>query len=221
MKMIPDPTGRFPERPHYEIEELEQECERIMESFLMSRYGQYSIPVPTEALVELLERETTEVNLYCDLSAEGEEVHGVTEFFPGQKPNVSIARELSFQHWREHRKRSTLPHEYGHVHWHTWLFDRYCNRRERHKCLRAQIVLASGEIDWMEWQAGYISGAMLMPRSRMQLHVAAFRAERGVEGRLDEESIEGQLLIQRTSELFKVSPEAARVRLRQLGYLLS
>ncbi len=210
MKMIPDPTGRFPERPHYEIEELEQECERIMESFLMSRYGQYSIPVPTEALVELLERETTEVNLYCDLSAEGEEVHGVTEFFPGQKPNVSIARELSYQHWREHRKRSTLPHEYGHVHWHTWLFDRYCNRRERHKCLRAQIVLASGEIDWMEWQAGYISGAMLMPRSRMQL-----------EGRLDEESIEGQLLIQRTSELFKVSPEAARVRLRQLGYLLS
>jgi len=221
MKMIPDLTGRLPERPHYEIEELEQECERIMESFLLRRYGQYSIPVPTEALVELLERETTEVNLYCDLSAEGEEVHGVTEFFPGQKPNVSIARELSYQHWREHRKRSTLPHEYGHVHWHTWLFDRYCNRRERHKCLRAQIVLASGEIDWMEWQAGYISGAMLMPRSRMQLHVAAFRAERGVEGRLDEESIEGQLLIQRTSELFKVSPEAARVRLRQLGYLLS
>jgi hypothetical protein len=221
MKMIPDLTGRFPERPHYEIEELEQECERIMESFLLSRYGQYSIPVPTEALVELLERETTKVNLYCDLSAEGEEVHGVTEFYPGQKPNVSIARELSYQHWREHRKRSTLPHEYGHVHWHTWLFDRYCNRRERHKCLRAQIVLASGEIDWMEWQAGYISGAMLMPRSRMQLHVAAFRAERGVEGRLDEESIEGQLLIQRTSELFKVSPEAARVRLRQLGYLLS
>jgi hypothetical protein len=221
MKMIPDRTGRFPERPHYEIEELEEECERIMESFLLSRYGQYSIPVPTEALIELLERETTKVNVYCDLSGEGEEVHGVTEFFPGQKPNVSIARELSFQHWREHRKRSTLPHEYGHVHWHTWLFDRYCNRQERHKCLRAQIVLASGDIDWMEWQAGYISGAMLMPRSRVQLHVAAFRAERGVAGRLDEESIEGQLLIQRTSELFKVSPEAARVRLRQLGYLLS
>ena len=54
MKMIPDRTGRFPERPHYEIEELEEECERIMESFLLSRYGQYSIPVPTEALVELL-----------------------------------------------------------------------------------------------------------------------------------------------------------------------
>ncbi|HEY2533750.1 MAG TPA: hypothetical protein VGJ20_38480 [Xanthobacteraceae bacterium] len=58
-----------------------------------------------------------------------------------------------------------------------------------------------------------------MPRSRMQLHVGAFRAERGVERRLDEESIEGRLLIQRTSELFNVSPEAAGVHLRQLGYL--
>lgn len=221
MKMIPDRTGRFPERPHYEIEELEEECERIMESFLLSRYGQYSIPVPTEALVELLERETAKVNLYCDLSAEGEEVHGVTEFFPGQKPNVSIARELSFQHWREHRKRSTLPHEYGHVHWHAWLFDRYCNRQERHKCLRGQIVSVNGEIYWMEWQAGYISGAMLMPRSRMQLHVGAFRAERGVEGQLAANTIEGQVLIQRTSELFNVSPEAAEVRLRQLGHLVT
>ncbi|SRR5579885_426293 len=221
MKMIPDRTGRFPERPYYEIEELEEECERIMESFLTGRYGQYSIPVPTDALVEMLDRETAKLNLYCDLSGEGEEVHGVTEFFPGHKPHVSIARELSYQHWREHRKRNTLTHEYGHVHWQTWLFDRYCKRTERHKCLRAQIKPASGDIDWMEWLACYVSGAMLMPTSRMQLHVGAFRAERGVEGRLDEHSIEGQLLIQRTSELFKVSTEAARVRLRQLQYLLS
>ena len=140
--MIPDRTGRFPKRPYYEVEELEEECERIMESFLMSRYGQYSIPVPTDALVELLDRETAKLNLYCDLSGEGEEVHGVTEFLLGEKPQVSIARELSYQLWREHRKRNTLTHEYGHVHWHTWLFDRYCKRNERHKCLRAQIIAA-------------------------------------------------------------------------------
>jgi hypothetical protein len=48
-------------------------------------------------------------------------VHCLMEFYPGSKPDVSIARELSFQYWREHRKRSTLPHEYGHVHWHTLL----------------------------------------------------------------------------------------------------
>ena len=123
--------------------------QRIMESFLMSRYGQYSIPVPTEALVELLERETAELDLYCDLSGEGQEVHGVTEFFPGRKPHMSIARELSYQYWREHRKRNTLTHEYGHLHWPTWLFDCYCKRNERHRCLRTQIIPASGETDWM------------------------------------------------------------------------
>jgi len=221
MKMIPDRTGRFPERPHYEIEELEEECERIIESFLLGRYGQFAIPVPTDALVALLERDAAKVNLYCDLSGEGEEVHGLTEFYPGSKPDVSIARELSLQYWREHRKRSTLPHEYGHVHWHTWLYDRYCDRHERHKCLRGEMVAADGQIDWMEWQAGYISGALLMPRSRMRLHVAAVGSERGVKGQLDGESIEGQVLIQRTSELFNVSPEAAGVRLRQLGHLAS
>jgi hypothetical protein len=222
MRMIPDNTGRFPERPHYEIEELEEECEAIIESLLMSRYGQYAIAVPTEAFIELLERETAKLNVYCDLSAEGEEVHGVTEFFPGYKPHVSIARELSYQHWREHRKRSTLPHEYGHVHWHTWLFDRYCQRTERHKCLRGQIIIPlNGKVDWLEWHAGFISGAMPMPRSRVQLQVGAFCAERRVEVPLDERTIDGQLLIQRTGELFRVSSDAARVRLRQRGYLVS
>lgn len=91
MKMIPDNSGRFPERPYYEIEELEEECEAIIESLLMSRYGQHAIAVPTEAFIEPLERETAKLNVYCDLSAEGEEVHGVTEFFPGYKPHVSIA----------------------------------------------------------------------------------------------------------------------------------
>jgi len=97
---------------------------------------------------------------------------------PGRKPQVSLARELSYQYWREHRKRNTLTHEYGHVHWQTWLFDCYCKRNERHRCLRTQIIPASGETDWMESLARYVSAAILMPRSRAQLHIAAFRAER-------------------------------------------
>jgi len=51
---------------------------------------------------------------------------------------------------------------------------------------------------------------MLMPMSRVRLHVAAFRAKRCVEDRLEAESIEGHLLIQRAGGLFKVSSEAAR-----------
>ena len=57
MKLIPDDTGRFPARPHYEIDELEEECERLITSFLERRYGQIVIPVPTDALRVLIERE--------------------------------------------------------------------------------------------------------------------------------------------------------------------
>ncbi len=218
MKLIPDHTGRFPERPHYEIEELEDECERIITSFLERRYGQIVIPVPTDALKVLIEGEAAKL-LRADLSHEGEEVHGITEFFPGGKPWVSIARELSAQPWRAHRERTTLAHEYGHVHWHTPLYDRYCRPGERHKCARGQLLPRSGQRDWMEWQAGYISGALLMPRSRVKLQVEAFRREHSVSLPLQAGSVDGQILIGRVSELFDVSREAAEVRLLQLGHL--
>ena len=107
MKLIPDDTGRFPERPHYETDELEEECERLITSFLERRYGQIVIPVPTDALRVLIEGEAAKL-LYADLSHEGEEVHGITEFFPGRRPLVTIARELSVQPWRVHRERTTL-----------------------------------------------------------------------------------------------------------------
>jgi len=218
MKLIPDHTGRFPERPHYEIEELEDECERIITSFLERRYGQIVIPVPTDALKVLIEGEAAKL-LRADLSHEGEEVHGITEFFPGCKPWVSIARELSAQPWRAHRERTTLAHEYGHVHWHTPLYDRYCRPGERHKCARGQLLPRSGQRDWMEWQAGYISGALLMPRSRLKLQVEAFRREHAVRLPLTAGSVDGQILIGRVGELFDVSREAAEVRLLQLGHL--
>ncbi len=218
MKLIPDHTGRFPERPHYEIEELEDECERIITSFLERRYGQIVIPVPTDALKVLIEGEAAKL-LRADLSHEGEEVHGITEFFPGCKPWVSIARELSAQPWRAHRERTTLAHEYGHVHWHTPLYDRYCRPGERHKCARGQLLPRLGQRDWMEWQAGYISGALLMPRSRVKLQVEAFRREHSVRLPLAAASVDGQILVGRVSELFDVSREAAEVRLLQLGHL--
>jgi hypothetical protein len=220
--MIPDNTGRFPERPHYEIEELEEECEAIIESLLMSRYGQYAIAVPTEAFVELLERETAKLNIYCDLSAEGEEVHGVTEFFPGYNltsaSRVSCPTSIGVSIANAAPSRTSTATCTGTP---GYLY-RYCQRTEGHKCLRAQIIIpVNGKVDWLEWHAGFISGAMLMPHSRVQLQVGAFCAERRVEVPLDERTIERQLLIQRTGELFRVSSDAARVRLRQRGYLVS
>jgi hypothetical protein len=82
-------------------------------------------------------------------------------------------------------------------------------------------MLLPGEdgFDWMEWQAGYVSGALLMPKSSLELHIGAFRAEWQAAMPLNREAVEGRLLIARTTELFNVSALAAGVRLGQLGYL--
>src|SRR5208282_4073339 len=97
-------TGRFNKRPYWEISELEQKCEETIIAVLRERYGFERIPVPTEALTVLIERD---------------EVFGYTKFERGKKPLVTIARELWEQQHRNNRLRTTLTHEYGHVLLHT------------------------------------------------------------------------------------------------------
>jgi len=122
MKYVKDRTGRFPKRPHYELAELDQECERIITDFMKQNYGKLLLPVPTDALTKLIERDAGDLDLYADLSHEGPEVQGLTEFFPNQKPNVRILGDLS-QQSNEHRLRTTLTHEYGHVKFHDCLWQ--------------------------------------------------------------------------------------------------
>jgi hypothetical protein len=114
VKMIPDRTGRFPERPHWEIRELEQMCEETMTSFLRQHFGFERIPVPTEAVTMLIERDAADLDLATNLSDDMHEVFGFTQFERGRKPLVTIARELWEQRHRNNRLRTTLTHEYGH-----------------------------------------------------------------------------------------------------------
>lgn len=91
--MIPDRTGRFRERPYWQSAELDQMCEQAITAFLRERYGFERIPVPTEALTEIIERDAKELDVEPNLSDEKYEVFGYTEFVPGTKPRVAIARE--------------------------------------------------------------------------------------------------------------------------------
>ena len=54
MEMVPDGTGRFEERPLWEVEELKHKCEETIIGLLRERYGFERIPVPTEALTILI-----------------------------------------------------------------------------------------------------------------------------------------------------------------------
>ncbi len=55
VKVMSDRSGRFKERPLWEIEELERKCEETIIRLLWERYGFERIPVPTEALTILIE----------------------------------------------------------------------------------------------------------------------------------------------------------------------
>ena len=219
MKMIPDRTGRFPERPHWEIRELEQMCEETITSFLRQHFGFERIPVPTEAVTMLIERDAADLDLATNLSDDIHEVFGFTQFERGRKPVVKIARELWEQRHRNNRLRTTLTHEYGHVMLHTWLYDKYGAACGPHRCYWQSLLPTGAVVDWFEWQAGYASGALLMPESFARRAAAAYFQHRSERPPVAKGSPEASALCQRISLAFDVSVEAATVRLKQLGYL--
>jgi len=226
VRYIRDTTGRFPTRPYYEADELDQECERIITKFMQERCGGLIMPIPTDVLTKLIERDAEDLDIYADLSAEGSDVQGVTDFYPGQKPRVRIAEELSQDRY-EHRQRTTLSHEYCHVWFHKALWDHHLLSRPLFpdvahgaspKCKR-EGILGAPMSDWMEWQAGYVCGALLMPRGILKELVAHFVEQQQLFCPLNVASAHAAMLTNTVAIHFDVSQEAARTRLLKLRYL--
>ncbi len=227
MKWVKDRSGRFPERPHYEPEELDETCGEIIADFLRRQHGRVHFPVATDDLTRLIEESAEDLDPYADLSDEGSDVEGVTEFLPGQRPRVRISKEISERPEFENRFRTTLTHEFGHVRFHDFMFqmrdgDSLFSTTAVHvsaKCNRTSIIGAPRQ-DWMEWQAGYVCGAILMPRRHLQEAVRGYRTAGGLGSAvLDVGSADGEALIQKIAEQFAVSREAAKVRLLRLNLL--
>lgn len=222
---VTDRSGHFPQRPHYEPKELDYICEDIISSFLKNKYGSFKLPVLTDDLTILIEQDTSDLDLYADLSNEGEDVEGATDFFPHNKPAVLISENLSTQSWRENRLRTTLAHEYGHVKLHAFLFHFLqpkllpdMNYGKGPRC-RRETILNAPQKDWMEWQAGYASVALLMPKTPLKNLVENHLRERGLYNHIEKDSYEAKELIKHLGEMFNVSQDATTVRLSQLGYL--
>ena len=227
VRYVRDTTGRFSQRPHYKPEELDRECETIITQFLRDKHGKIEFPVVTDDLTLLLERDTEDFDPYADLSIYGPDVEGVTEFRLGKKPSVKIAEALSNDERRENRLRTTLTHEYGHVRFHAYLWEleppgadllRQRPNADKQICKRDGILDAS-QSDWMEWQAGYACGALLMPISHVRQIVAAYMEANGLFGTVSTGGIHGQALIQKIQRHFQVSTDAARIRLLKLSIL--
>lgn len=227
VKMVPDKTGRFAERPHYSTEDLDRECERIVSAFLRMKRGAVSFPIATEDLEVLIEQEGASLDSCVDLSAFGEDVEGVTEFFPDQGPKVSISDKLATDDRRKNRLRTTLAHEFGHVHFHRHLWaEKFLSGRlferkssENKAICKRDTVLNANQYDWMEWQAGYVSGSVLMPLTHIRQLVSEYCQSLGLHGAVNQGSQQGLALIAQVVDRFAVSEEAARIRLLKLNLL--
>jgi IrrE N-terminal-like domain len=231
LKLIPDPTGRFRQRPYYEASELDIECEKVMSQFLRSVHGTVSFPVTTDDLTKLIERYVDDFDSYANLTEKyGEGVEGVTEFRPGKRPVVRIHESLAVGESRENRLRTTLTHELGHVLLHTWLFEeRFGPSLFPSKSLRTDDVqvckrenlLNAPQVDWMEWQAGHASGAFLMPASRVRkiAREVASHTPPPELAAIVPDSAYGRALILTLCERFHVSRDAAQVRSHRLSLL--
>lgn len=225
MRYIRDTTGRFLMRPHYDPAELDRECEAILSKFFG---GRFPIPIETDDLTRLIERHTSDFDPGADLSCYGRDVEGVTEFKPGQKPRVRIAAALADGADRQNRYRTTLTHEYGHVRFHGFLFEiepqvtdlftpKGVGAREQ-VCKRNGIINAP-EYDWMEWQAGYVCGSLVMPVTHLRRVVSGYLRVNGIFGPVTMGSAHAAALIEKVRQEFQVSADAARVRLSQQSYL--
>jgi Zn-dependent peptidase ImmA (M78 family) len=224
MKWISDPTGRFPHRPFFEDGEIDHECEDAVTKFLTNKYGAISYPINTNDLTILLDRNAGCVDLYADLTEFGNDVEGITEFYANKKPKVLISRQLSEQANRENRYRTTLAHEFGHVYLHGFLLSGgqmnifAGNSQENNRCKR-ETMLNATKTDWMEWQAGYASGALIIPFTPLKELIRNFYQAKNLLTVAGVNSPEGMLLIQEVMNTFQVSKDAARVRLLKLNFL--
>jgi len=226
MKLVPDPTRRFARRPHYEPWELDLASEDVVVKLLTARHGDVTFPISTDDLTVLIEQEADDLDSAADLSDVGDDVEGVTDFFRNKKPKVRIAAYLWEGPSRENRLRTTLSHEFGHVHFHNYLYQveagaelftslshgapLQCKRETIHGPLNR---------DWMEWQAGYVCGSLLMPISHLRRMITVSSKDRVSTTPLLVASTDGQHMVNTIATEFQVSRDAARVRLLQLNYV--
>ena len=225
---VRDLTGRFHQRPHYEAAELDRECEKLITTFLTKTRGHVKYPVDTEDLKNLIETKAETLDVYANLAELGPNVEGVTEFRPGKKPRVFIADRLTEDDRRENRLRTTLTHEFGHVHFHTYLWDleparsplltRPRTAPEKIVCKR-DTILDAKVADWMEWQAGYVCGAILMPKTAVTALCLEHAEAHGRYGPAQIGTPGGHDLVSAVRDHFRVSEDAARIRLLKLQLL--
>jgi hypothetical protein len=211
-----------PEPQLFTRERLDELCEQIILQFCMDRYGQELNPVPTQVLLQLLEEHAHDVDQLAELP---QGIQGVTLYYWDRKPDVKIAAELTRQHWREVRQRSTITHECAHVILHAPLWRGLGSGpfdegpiAQSCRCEYTEETLAMWD-DRMELQARYMSGGFLMPKDRVWRLARKLQSNKRMALPANPGSPTSVYLIEHMIVAFHVSRDAAALRLKQLGLI--
>lgn len=215
MRWIPDRSGAFPKRLFFEsMGELDLECERLVEFIHFRQRGKKFAPPLDDDTLQVLIEHTADLDLFASLDSG---IEGETEFRPSAKPLIRMSAEIASDPNRRNRLRTGMAHEWFHAAYHrpAWeiLWARQRGRGSTQpliaKC-RRETMIAAPDRDWLEFQAGYASCAILMPKSWLERDVGELLAGDD----LGEANFTATI-----ASRYDVSKDAARWRLRQLGVL--
>lgn len=172
---------------------------------------------------------------YADLESH---VLGLTEFRQGDKPKVSINKDLTGSALDEEdatpglvgRWRATVAHETSHVLLHGYLYEIDSIQRglflsdpapaqsQLLRCLKRDVGYRQQPSDWREVQANMGMGSLLMPK-RVFMEAARQAMEQcGVSSEaIQSGSAEHSAIVDRLASRCSVSKQATRIRLFAFG----
>lgn len=230
MRRYRGPGGE--ERLWFESGEIEQ----IMESELRRAAMLPTVDAQVVDMERFVERHLrAALNQYAELDAS---VLGLTEFFEGKPPRISINKDLTGAAVDDEdsplgirgRWRATLAHEAAHVLLHRSLYEFAVGNlslfatnsnppatKQLHRCLKRDLSFRVVP-DWREVQANQGMAALLMPKSLFS-KVVRKEIESSYPGQDKIPSEDDERVAKRIAPLFEVSKQAARIRLSTLGFV--
>jgi hypothetical protein len=213
----------------------DDEIERVVEDELRRANLMPTLSSPVTDLERFIEN-----YLRCSLDQYGDlpaEVLGITAFRRGQKPAITINKNLTGSALDEDdsppgilgRWRATVAHEACHVLLHRILYDLDPDQGELFststeggpqlmRCLKRDVGYAARQADWREVQANKGMAAMLMPTRVFKRVVRQEVQALGMSlSSLTPGAPATAVLVRSLAQKFSVSRQAAEIRLRTTG----
>lgn len=222
MKTVRANKGPFSERPHFELQEIEDMCTSELRS--TGLYPASPGPIRIERFIE----KRFGISPTYDVLPDG--VLGFTEFGADGVKEIVISAELEADAGTpaERRLRTTLAHEAGHGLLHAYLFalgtkpaSLFGEVSDVPKILCRDIVEDRGAASgydgrWWEYQANMVIGGLLLPHRLVEQSLMAFTKQVGSFAQLTIPEETKEAAIRELSAVFNVNPAVARIRLTDL-----